>query len=231
MRNYSDSRQNFKLIQAADSHGFTKRNMGIWSMVLNRLGLPDVFEESVRAIYVSGNWGYTEGGDEITMLRMARNLSSDDVIQLKIYNRLKKNLPRFFEWQDQQPFIIIEREIINDYAFSFKTKARYRFCLWDIIDSLFNLPTSIPQTAIRKAVGDALKDYPTVEKPAKRAKKRKVKSISRAIIQNITDLINVTGSVPLAAVETSSENIITENPSLLIEFIEAILKLKDLEKD
>jgi hypothetical protein len=220
---YTDPAANFKLVLASDSHGFTKRNMKIWDMVLNRLGLPDHLHEFVRGIYLAGNWEETEW-DEITLMRIARNLTSDDITQLKIYNRLKKNCPRFFEWQEDQSFIIIGREIINEKTYTHKTKARYSFLLYDLVFQLFNLP-KMSLSALRMAVNEALKDYPEVEKPSRKPKKRKIKSIARSYIRNANELIDLTGSVEVAAVEVDSENFGDEK---VIDLAKALLKIKDL---
>jgi hypothetical protein len=222
---YTDPATNFKLIQASDSHSFTKRNMKIWDMLLNRLGLPDHLHEFVRGIYLSGNWEQSEW-DEITLMRIARNLTPDDTIQLKIYNRLKKNSSKFFEWQDQQPFSILEREIINDHAQKYKTKAKYNFRLYDLVVELFNLPRDLSLKAIRGLVNNKLKDYPKIEKPPRGPKRRKIKSIARAYIRDAREIMELTGSPQLAAIEIDEENL---GDKKIIDLAKSLLQIKDLD--
>lgn len=228
MSKYTDPTDNFKLIQASDSHAFTKRNMKIWDMILNRLGLPDHLHEPVRAIYVSGNWDEVNGMEEITTMRMARNLTSNQSDLQRIYNRLKKSIPRLFEWQDNQPFIIIEREIINEKTDRYKTKARYNFLLYDIVFKLFNLPKEMSLTAVRVAVDKTLKDYPRVDKPSRKPKKRKLKSAVLAYIHNASEVIDLAGSIELAAVEIDEENSSNIENEKVTDLAKALLILKDL---
>jgi hypothetical protein len=220
----NDPAVDFKLYLARDSQSFTKRNMKIWDMILNRLGLPDHLHEFVRGIYLAGNWDETEW-DEITLMRIARNLTSDDATQLKVYNRIKKACPRFFEWQQPQPFSVIDREIINEHAQKYKTKSRYRFPLYSLVVGLFNLPRNTSLKATREAVNDALKDYPEVEKPTRKPKKRKVKSIRRAVVHNINILTDLVGSPELAAIEVDEESLGDEKITL---FAKSLVQIKDL---
>lgn len=223
--NYTDPSDNFKLILAADSHRLSKRSMKIWDMLLNRLGLPEHLHEFVRGIYLAGNWDETEW-DEITLMRVARNLTTEDAAQLKVYNRLKKNCPKFFEWQDQQSFEVIQREIINEHAQKYKTKARYRFLLWELVVRLFNLPDNLSLKAIRGVVNDELKDYPKIEKPPRKSKRRKIKSIARAYIRDAREITELAGSPERAAVEIDEENLGDEK---IIDLAKSLLQIKDLE--
>jgi hypothetical protein len=224
MSKYHDPTTDFKLIQATDSYHFSKRNLKIWDMILNRLGLPDHLHEFVRAVYLAGNWEETEW-EEITLMRMARNITSDDISQLKAFNRLKKNSPKFFEWQSQQSFLIIDREIINEHAHTHKTKARYNFMLYEMVLSLFNLP-KLPLKSIRGLVNEALKDYPELVKPSRKPKKRKIKSVARAYIRDAHEIIELTGSVQLAAIEIEEENL---NDEKITDLAKNLLQLKDLQ--
>ena len=220
MSTLPDPMQNFKLHLASNYHGFTKRNMAIWSMILNRLGLPDTFEESVRAIYTSGNWDETEW-DEITIMRMARSLTSNLKDQERLYNRLKKNIPKFFEWQSEQSFKIIDRQIINERAQKYKTKARFNFLLYDIVVALFDLPQNLSQKAVRMTVEETLKSYPKVDRPPRRSRKRSSRSVIKSISTNINELIEIDGSKVLAACEASNNEVIVEFSKLVTEITDS----------
>lgn len=221
MQNYNDSVQNFKLIQAADAHGFSKRNMGIWDMILNRLGLPEHLHEPVRAIYKAGNWDRTEW-DTIPIIRMAENITSNQVDLERIYNRLKKSIPRLFDWQGEQTFTIIDREIINERAQKYKTKARYRFLLYDLVDQLFNLPTNMPLEDVRKTVDESLKDYPMVDKPPRKPRKKRAKTLIKSISHNINELIEIEGSKESAAYDASEDDVIAD-------FARSVTLIKNLQ--
>lgn len=224
MSNYTDPSSSFKLIHPSDAHAFTKRNMKIWDMILNRLGLPDHLHEFVRGIYVSGNWDETEW-EIISLMRIARQLTTDNDTQVRVYYRLKKNCPKFFEWQEQQSFTIIDREILTERAHRYKTKARYNFLLHDLVTRLFNLPKNTHLTLVKEAVDGALESYPKVAPTSRKPKKRKIKTVAKAIVTNITELIDLTGSPERAAVEVDEENL---GEDKITPFAKSLLQIKNL---
>lgn len=223
--NYTDPSSNFKLVPPSEFHIVSKRNMKIWDMILNRLGLPDHLHEAVRAIFVSGNWDQVDGMEEITIKRMAKNITSNEDDLQRIYNRLKKNIPRFFEWQDNQPFEIIQREIISDRAQKYRTKAKYRFLLYDLVVQLFSLAKEETLWAVRRAVDVGLENYPKVDKPPRKPKRKKIKSLARAYIRNANEIIDLTGSIDLAAVEIEEENL---GGATIFDLADKLLILKSL---
>lgn len=171
----------------------SKRNMGIFYMVLNYLGLPDHLHEFVIATFLAGNWN-TDEMEEISLMRMARALAHDRVVQLKIYNRLKKNSPKFFTWQDKQSFTIIDRLIIHEHTTHHKTKAKYRFLLAKLVHKLFDLPIEMSPTATRRAVDRSMQGFPSIKPPIRKPKQKRPESVARAIRKNIQTLIDLTGS-------------------------------------
>lgn len=199
MQQYTDSPQNFNLVSQSEQAPITKRNMGIFDMVLNRLGLPDHLHEFVLAVFVSGNWDRIEGWDEISMMRMARSLATDEITMLRVYNRLKKNSPKFFKWQEEQSFTIIDRVLLREHTARHKTKAKYFFTLYDLIANLFNLDKRMTQVNVRRAVDKALSAFPILEKPKRSTRRKRPESVAQAIIRNIAELKDLTGSLEASA--------------------------------
>lgn len=225
MSKYTDPSDNFNLITQFEQAPNGKRCMGIFDMVMNRLGLPDHLHEFARAVFIAGNWDRIEGWDEISQMRMARALATDEVTMLRVYNRIKKNCPKFFKWQEKQPFTIIDRVVLHEHTGHHKTKAKYLFVLYDLIASLFNLPKKMTQAAVRKAVDTALKEFPIVEKPKRSTRRKKIESIASAVVRNIGELSDLTGSLEAAALYTIEAN--TEALDLDV-FAKNLLQTKDL---
>lgn len=193
---YSDD---FRLNQAADLIPITKRNMSIWAMCMNRLGLPETLHEPVYAIYVSGNWQHTMW-DKISIMRMARALSTNENVQIKIANRLKKSLPKFFQWQSEQSFQIVDRVSEKQ---QLKTIYSYAFLLYDILIQVMSLPENTPQKKIRAALDFLLKDYPEIGPPLiinkGDLKKMNMDKAATSIIQIWERIVEVKGSTKTAA--------------------------------
>lgn len=196
--NYTDFSQEYKWIPQTDVPSISKRNMGIFAMCMNALGLPDKLHEFVFGVFVAGNWDRTDSYDEISLMRIARALSHNEVVQLKIFNRLKKNSPKFFEWQDKQTFRIIDRVLLREHTTHHKTKAKYRFELYETIEGLFALPLEAPAAAVRRTVERALKDYPTVHPTQKKARRKRPESTAKAVIKMATETVQLTGSIEAA---------------------------------
>ena len=170
-----------------------KRNMGIFYMVLNYLGVPDHLHEFVIGCYLAGQWDTGEM-EEISLMKMARSLTHDNSVQLKAFNRLKKNSPKFFDWQSTKSFTIIERVIIHEHTTHHKTKAKYRFTLSELIHRLFNLPIEFSTAAIKRSVDRVMRDYPSIKSPARRSPQKRPESVAKAVHKNIQMLIELTGS-------------------------------------
>ena len=194
MSNYSDSPSRFKFIQHAEIDSYTRRNMAIFAMLLNGIGIPDKFHEFIEAVFVSGNWDDVETFEQITLKRMARNLSSlSNSVFETVYNRLKKNGPAFFKWQDEQGLEIIlsvrERE-----PNSLKSKVKYSFPYYPIIVRLFSLDKSLNQKEIRKMVEDVCKTLPRVQKPKRQTRKRRPEALADSAIRILQELKESTTS-------------------------------------
>lgn len=216
---YTDESSEFKLIHAGESTPISKRNIGIWNMILNRLDLPDHLHEFATAILVSGNWHHTDT-DEIPLMRMAKSLTSNEATQIKIFNRLKHNSPKFFKWQEEKKLLFIKREVLVERASRYRTKARYSFPLYKEVVKLFELPVRTPQRTIRRAVDKVLEHVPKVEVPAKKddsgAKAMSERIISQ-IIDNINKLTELRGSLEYAAGEASCYREVAEFAKSVVE--------------
>lgn len=171
----------------------SRRNMGIFYMVLNYLGVPDHLHEFVIGTYLAGSWNTNEM-EEISLMKMARSISHDNKTQLKVYNRLKKNSPKFFDWQAKQTFTIIERILIHEHTTHHKTKAKYRFLLGALIRRLFNLPVELSAAAIRRTVDRVMTQYPSIQSPTRKRNPKRPESVAKAVHKNIDILIELTGS-------------------------------------
>lgn len=222
---YTNLPENFKLIPLEEGARLTKRNLGVLSMVFNYFGLPQHLHEFVTGILVAGNWDETEW-DQITLMRIARNLSSDELAQQRVNNRLKHNSPKFFKWQETQEFTLIERVILNDRTAPNKTKAKYRFPLYPIIQRLFNLPKNLTRAALRRTVEETLSAYPRVTPTPRKPRRKKAETAAAAIIRNINELMELTGSIQAAALYTIEANLGELN---LDDFAKVLLQTKDLE--
>lgn len=186
MGNYSDLSSTFKLIHGQDTIDYTRRNMAIFAMLLNGLGIPDKFQEFVTAIFLSGNWDQHSGMEELPYKRLARNLSSlSDAVYSTVYNRIKRNAPAFLKWQEENHLGLILHESFKKPSERWP-RVRYGFPYYSKIAQLFSLDKSISQKEIRKMVEDTCKAMPRVER-RKRVQRRRTldsarESTARAIL-------------------------------------------------
>lgn len=201
MSHYTDFVENFKLAHPDEFPTISRRNIKIWNMLLNRIGIPETLHEPVTAILVTGNWEDVKDFEQITVMRMARNMTININDQQRLYNRLKKSLPKFFDWQSRQSYQIIAREIIHERAQKFKTKAQYKFLIYEIVHDLFCLPVKTTLAGIQRAVERALENVPILEAPLeKEGHKKDLDQIARATIRKIEEVIEEAGSMASAIV-------------------------------
>jgi hypothetical protein len=169
----------------------SRRNMAIFDMWLNGLGIPDVFQEVVSAIFVAGNWDRHEELEEITQKRLARALSpmADEPFH-KVFNRLKKKIPEFFNWQEEKDFVIIYREKIQSYQTNGKVKVRYGFPHYAPLMKLFLIDPNASQRDIRTKVEEECKRVVSlkIRKDEKAQKIRDQKSWARSVAKAVKGL-------------------------------------------
>lgn len=209
MSHYTEFVENFKLAHPDEFPAISRRNIKIWNMLLNRIGVPETLHEPVTAILVTGNWDDVKDYEEITVMRMARNMTINIQDQQRLYNRLKKSLPKFFDWQSHQSYQIISREIVNERAQKYKTKARYKFLIYDIVHQLFQLPMKTTIAGIQRAVEIALRDVPILDTPQEKMGKQKdPDQLAKSVIRKIEELEQEAGSAASAAIylEFADEN-------------------------
>jgi hypothetical protein len=176
-------------------------------MCLNRLGVPEGLHEPFLAIFVSVNWEDVNGFVPITIRYMAKNLTSinkDD--EDRAYNRLKKSVPKAFEWQDMQTFRIVAREILVERAQKYKTKAQYDFLLYNKIIYLINLPQEMPLKKIREAIERVFADIPVVPSVPKKKKRKRPETDAVTLIKCISNLEESTGSFDASALYAIEAN-------------------------
>lgn len=204
MTKYTDDSPNFKLIQAADAAGISRRNIGIFAMWLTGRGIPEHLHEFTTAIFVAGSWDHHDGMEPITLAKMARAISpGEDVTRSieKAYNRLKKAAPRFFEWQSHQSSEVIRREIINYKTHTGKTKALYGFPDYKILARLFNLPLNCDEKTVRAAVARALQAHPLPVPMPRKPRKRKLESAKKLNAKTMLEVLDLSTSPEIAGVE------------------------------
>lgn len=222
MSNYSDPPGNFKLIEVTRLTGISRRNIGILAMWLSGLGIPEPFHEFVTAVFVSGNWDETDE-DEITLKRMARAISpgtdGDESIR-RAYERLKKSSLKFFDWQGEQEFEIIPREISNQGK---KTKASYRFPHYQLLTELFNLPETSSQKQIRAEVAKALGDLMLPSPKSRKKKERSLESIAIANARTLQELLAITSSPSETGMLLSDAWRKSLNDVIIKEMIESLM--------
>lgn len=188
-----------KWMMQSDLPNLNRRAMGIFSMFLNGLGIPDTLQEFVVAVFVTGNWDKTDGYDEITLMRMAKTLCNEPISQGKLYNRLKKKSPDFFKWQETKNLTLIDRVILHEHTTHHKTKAKYKFVGYEEIAKLFELPPGTPMIYIRQAVSITLEHYPTLQAPMpKKSRRKRPESTAKAAIRMANETIELTGSIEAA---------------------------------
>jgi hypothetical protein len=199
---YTDFVDNFKLAHPDEFPAISRRNIKIWNMLLNRLGIPETLHEPVTAILVTGNWEDVKDFEEITVMRMARNMTINFNDQQRLYNRLKKSLPKFFDWQSHQSYQIIDREIIHDQGQKYKTKARYQFLIYEIVHKLFSLPSNTTLVGVQRAVERALESIPIQEVLSeKRSRPKDPDKLAKRTLRDLDDLEQVTGSMESAVIQ------------------------------
>lgn len=219
MRNYNDLAQDFKLAAAAEWAGISRRNIGILAMWLTGIGIPESLHEFVTAVFVSGNWDNTDE-DEISLKRMARSISpgtdTDGSIR-RAYERLKKASPRFFEWQQEQPFEVIPREVIRNGK---RTQSVYKFPHFQLLAKLFHLPEKLTQKQVRAEVAKAMGDLALPPPKPRERKKRSPEAVAACNARTLEELLALT-STPIEAGQLLSE---AWRTSLGDDVVEAILK-------
>lgn len=203
MSNYSDSSDNFKLIEAARVAGVSVRNTRIFSMLLNQLGIDNTFHEFILGLMAAENWDLVEGMQEVPYKRIARKLAADDGPTFqKVYERIKKNKPEFFKWQENQSFTFIESETTPYSAGSKKTHTLYSFPYYQIVLKLFNLPEGLTEKELRLRVYQEALKIKGDATPAKKRQKRRRKpeSLARSIRKMVNNLVEEAGSLDQAAI-------------------------------
>lgn len=194
MDNYTDPSTEFKLNDLCDA--ISRRNLGIFSMWLTGRGVPEVFHEFVTALFVAGNW-YNTKKEEVTLKRMARAISPGADVSasiLRAFNRLKKNSPRFFDWQDEQSFQIIEREVVRYPGATDQSKSAYSFPDFEMIRNLFNLPYELTERQIRAEVAKALRDSPLPIMVPRKPRKRHIESAKRLLAKTMAEILELADS-------------------------------------
>ena len=203
MQDYSDSAQNFKLVSAAECAGISRRNITIFAMWLTGLGIPEPFQEFVTAVFGAGNWNETDE-DEITLKRLARTISPGidaDRSILRAYERLKKSSLLFFEWQAEQEFEVIPREVTGSRR---ATRSLYRFPHYQLLMKLFNLPERFTQKQIRAEVSKALGNLQLPSPKPRKRRQRRAESVAASNARSLEELLSLTAS-PVEAAQRLSE--------------------------
>lgn len=231
MQNYNDSFQNFKLIQAADVVGLSLRNTRIFTMLLNGLGIATHFHEFILGLVTSQNWDQVKGMMEIPLKKIARKVSPDDgEIFKRTYNRMKKNKPEYFKWQDEQPFVFIQTESRSYNTGSYKTHTFYYLPYHYVITRLFCLPKEISESQLRRAVWEEVIRILGKTDPVKvRGRRpRKPEATARALRRIGNDLVQETGSLAAAAIYIEEADDIPEEGVTIKELAEVLIGNKGL---
>jgi len=162
-------------------------------MWLSGLGIPEAFHEFVTAVFVAGNWDETKE-DEITLKRMARAISPGTDIDrslIRAYDRLKRSSLKFFQWQSEQEFEIIPREVVG---IKKGTRARYKFPHFKLLTYLFNLPESFTQKRIRAEVSKSLGNLELPPPKPRQKKQRRPESAAAACARAAGEVLTLTSS-------------------------------------
>ena len=171
----------FSLVKLADVTSVSRRSLGIFAMWLTGRGVPERFHDLILALFITGNWDRNDGSEVITTWRLARSISpgedNNKSIQ-RVYNKFKKQIPDYFDWQFTQTQEIIHREIINDIPGNHRPKSLYSFPDYKLIVRLWNLPQDLSQRAIRAAVARSLQAF-DLPVPVERKKRKKSIEISK----------------------------------------------------
>lgn len=231
MHNYSDLPSDFKLIQIADAAGISWRNARIFSMFLSGLGIDSIFHEFLLGVFTSQNWDKVEGMAEIPLKKIAQRLAPDQGETFsRVYNRLKKNKPEYFRWQDQQTFTLVESKTTRYNTGTNKTHTLYGLPHFKIVNRLFNLQENLREDQIRVRVLDSVRkirgDGPA---PAPRRKRRKKpESTAKAMRRLLNELVEEAGSIEAAAIYIREADEDPDQGFTLKDLLAALLKTKDL---
>jgi len=231
MKNYNDSDQNFKLVQAAESVGLSLRNTRIFTMLLNGLGIATHFHEFILGLVTSQNWDQVNGMVEIPLKKIARKVSPDDgEVFKRTYNRMKKNKPEYFKWQAEQSFAFIQTESRSYNTGSYKTHTLYYLPYYHVIVRLFNLPDDLPESKVRLAVWQECIRILGKTDPVKvRGRKvRKPETTARNLRRLGNDLVQETGSLAAAAIYIEEADEIPEEMVTIKELAEVLIGNKGL---
>jgi hypothetical protein len=197
MSYYTDPSTNFKL--AYDTNRFSRRTLKLWDMILNRLGVPDRLHEPVKGVFVADNWEEVNHFKLISISKMAHCLTSNDSDYRRIYNRLKKSIPKFFDWQSGQSILIIDREILIKEKY--KTKAQYRFMLAEQVHQLLNLPPDTPHKQLQRAVEKVFENIPILDIPQRKKRKPTLGNLARKVRRTVNQMVEMSGSKALVTIE------------------------------
>lgn len=218
--NYIPSTNDYKLNNATCSVKFSKRQLKLWKLSLNRLGIPGVFQEVVEAIYLIADWKTCEWL-EINMHQLAWGISSNNTDRKRLHNRLKKNLPRFFHWQEAMGIEIISRNVETYQSRSKNgiqvlTKVSYKFLIDSEISQLFNIPNACSEKKIKEYVEKIFVNYSLIPEDVKIKPKKKVKNLAKNVVINLEQLKLKTGDMGLVL-----EYLYDANYMLIQELIDA----------
>lgn len=219
MSHYTDPSENFKtpssnidyntetdfsLVRLSDITSVSRRSLAIFAMWLTGRGIPERFHDLILALFITGNWDSNGGSEVITTWRLARSISpgedTDKSIE-RVYNKFKKQIPDYFDWQSTQTQEVIHREIINDNPGYHRPKSSYSFPDYKIIVRLWNLPQNLTQKAIRAAVSRSLQAFDLPIPVARKKRKRSIETAKKQNAQTVKEILEGTISPEHAGLE------------------------------
>lgn len=201
MSHYTQFTEEFKNVSPDAQTAKFRRDTKIWHMLLNRLGIPETLHEPITAIFITGNWENVNDYERISIRTMARHMTSNQQDEDRLYNRLKKSIPKFFDHQSRQTHQIADRKIEYDGSGGkYRTKISYKLYLFHEIRKLFSLPMNTKLVTIQAAIERVVESCPILESPQKREKQRDPDKEARAAIKKLEDVEHLAGSPEAAAI-------------------------------
>lgn len=219
------SHNNLFLVAPSQVNRISQRNVAILSMILNRIGVPDVLQEFVIALYATGNWDRSDW-DEISLMRMARRITSNPEHQNRALRRLRDKCPEFFRWQDGQYFKIVERRIIEERTETYKTKVRYNLLIYKDISKVMEIPPDSLEKDVRSKVEEVFFIYPQQPESAREPRIRSKKSLSRSMIRALNKYVDRMGGPDMAAMELSDVIEEAKNLKAIEKFLQLLCQMR-----
>lgn len=227
MQSYDESSKQFKLITGSEIGELPRHILRIFGQILGNIGVPVKFYECVKALYVTGNWSEIKDFEAIPIKRMARNMSAKEGVNFKrAYERISRNLPKFFAWQEQEQIAFFTVQKTGQ-----QQPNKYKFNYYKEVQEIMEMDVSTYQVEISRLtakLADKIRSHKLeVKERPKRAKPEYTKTLKIAHLW--AETAPQMGSVDFTINLVSSFDSTTLEPSNILEVARNLVSIYELK--